>query len=472
MFCYRCGVLLSEHDFCTGCGADVALYKKILAVSNMYYNEGLEKATVRDLTGAVASLRQSLKFNKNNIEARNLLGLVYFEMGEVVAALSEWVISKNLKPEKNIADDFIEKMQSNPSRLDAINSTIKKYNQALTYCQQDNKDMAVIQLKKVLSINPKFVRAHMLLALLYMDSEQWEKAQRELRKCSDIDRNNAQVLRYMKEVDLMLVPDENTKGGKNAGKKKTEEAVRYISDNEMIIQPVNVKEPKSTGVSTLLNLAIGIAIGLAATFFLFVPAARSEEQQKAQKTITEISAQADEKTVRIQKLETENSKLTEKSAELEKQLEGYVGQSGNMAAFDGLLGAAAAYLQSGDKLSCADALENIATTMDIGETSESFQALYQTLFNAVAPELYEQFYNEGHDAYGSDDYATAITALNRAIKFSTTGVDAYYFLARAYHKNGDTEQAIDVYSKVVEMFPESDRVADARKFLSALGVTE
>ena len=145
MFCYNCGCHLSEKDFCTGCGADVSLYKRIMHVSNMYYNEGLEKAGVRDLTGAITSLRQSLKFNKSNIEARNLLGLVYFEMGEVVAALSEWVISKNLSPDKNIADDYIDKVQSNAARLDSVNQTIKKYNQALVYCLQDSKDLAVIQ---------------------------------------------------------------------------------------------------------------------------------------------------------------------------------------------------------------------------------------------------------------------------------------------------------------------------------------
>ena len=260
MFCYNCGCQLSEHDFCTACGADVSLYKKIIYVSNMFYNEGLEKAGVRDLTGAINSLRQSLKFNKNNIEARNLLGLVYFETGEVVAALSEWVISKNLRSEKNIADDYIEMLQSNTGRLEAINQTIKKYNQALVYCIQDSKDLAVIQLKKVLSLNPKFIRAHQLLALLYMDAEEWERAQRELKKCMDIDRNNTLTLRYMKEVELMLTPDENVK---QSGKRKKEDAVRYQSDNEIIIQPLNVKEQKSSGVSTLINIGIGLLIGMA-----------------------------------------------------------------------------------------------------------------------------------------------------------------------------------------------------------------
>ena len=70
MICYNCGCRLTEHDFCTGCGADVGNYKKIIAASNRFYNDGLEKASVRDLSGAIVSLRQSLKFNKNNIEAK------------------------------------------------------------------------------------------------------------------------------------------------------------------------------------------------------------------------------------------------------------------------------------------------------------------------------------------------------------------------------------------------------------------
>ena len=44
----------------------------------------------------------SITINKKNIDARNLLGLVYCEMGDVVEALSEWVISKNIQPDNNV----------------------------------------------------------------------------------------------------------------------------------------------------------------------------------------------------------------------------------------------------------------------------------------------------------------------------------------------------------------------------------
>lgn len=468
MFCYNCGCHLSEHDFCTACGADVSVYKKIMSVSNMYYNDGLEKAGVRDLTGAINSLRQSLKFNKNNIEARNLLGLVYFEMGEVVAALSEWVISKNLRPEKNVADDYIERLQSNAARLDSINQTIKKYNQALTYCYQDSKDLAVIQLKKVLSLNPRFVRAHQLLALLYMDSEQWERAERELRKCMDIDRNNTQTLRYLKEVELMLVPDESVKQG---SKRKKEDAVRYVSDNEMIIQPLNVKEPKNSGVSTLINIGIGLVIGIAVAYWLMVPAAQSNAKAEAQKTITEISSQSDAKTARIQELEGERDKLQSQIAELEADVEGFVGNGGTMQTFDSLLTAAADYLKNGDNVATAADLENIAQSVKLEETSEGFQTLYQTLLGVIGPELAVTYYNEAYDYFRHDEYPAAIESFTKAVYYDPANTDALYFLARSYHRNGDNEKAIETYQKVLELFPDSTRVREANQYLKELGVT-
>ena len=70
--------------------------KKIVYQSNYWYNDGLRKAKIRDMSGAIMSLRKSLQFNRENIAARNLLGLVYYGIGEVPEALVEWIISKNL----------------------------------------------------------------------------------------------------------------------------------------------------------------------------------------------------------------------------------------------------------------------------------------------------------------------------------------------------------------------------------------
>ena len=68
MRCANCNTELNNTDICPGCGRNVRTYKKMVSLSNRLYNEGLEKASVRDLSGAVVSLRQSLKLDKNNID--------------------------------------------------------------------------------------------------------------------------------------------------------------------------------------------------------------------------------------------------------------------------------------------------------------------------------------------------------------------------------------------------------------------
>ena len=114
MNCYRCnGVLDLQKNICTKCGADIRTFKKIVYASNRYYNEGLMKAQVRDLSGAREALRASLHLYKRNIQARNLLGLVLNAMGESAEGLKEWVISKNMTTGPNIADRFINNMRRN-----------------------------------------------------------------------------------------------------------------------------------------------------------------------------------------------------------------------------------------------------------------------------------------------------------------------------------------------------------------------
>lgn len=467
MICYRCGCNLSEHDFCTNCGADVALYKKILCISNRFYNDGLERAQVRNLTGAVSSLRQSLKFNKNNIEARNLLGLVYFEMGEVVAALSEWVISKNLRPKKNIADDYIDMIQTNQSRLDMINQTIKKYNQALTYCNQESLDLAVIQLKKVLSLNPKFIRAHQLLALLYINSEEWEKAGRELRRCTEIDTGNTVTLRYLREVEEMLAPEE---GVKTQPKKprKSDEVIMYQSGNETIIQPAHVRE--SRGVSTLLNLGCGLAIGIAIACFLILPARIQTARAGVDEELRKVSEQADAKTATIDELQQQLETLQEENGRLQQDLQAYLGTDGTLQSVDSLMKAAVAYLTDPEEVTVvADYLDEIAQMEETDtDHSEAFDSLYNTLLALVGPGIAESYYNDGYEAYRQENYEDAIPNLEKAFMYDQTNGDALYNLANAYYRSGQEDKAKELYLQVAELFPGTEKASKAENFLAEI----
>jgi Flp pilus assembly protein TadD len=465
MKCYNCGCRLSEKDFCTNCGADVSRYKKILYASNRFFNEGLEKANVRDLSGAIVSLRQSLKFNKNNIEARNLLGLVYFEMGEVVAALSEWVISKNLKAAKNIADDYITMVQANPTRLESINQTIKKYNLALNYCRQDSNDLAIIQLKKVLSLNPKFIRAHQLLALIYMNMEDWEKAKKELVKCNGIDSNNLTTLRYMKIIDNAQEVTEDLKIG--IKKKKQDETQTYQNGNDIIIQPLNPREP--IGFSTIINIVIGIVLGLMVGIFLILPGRIQSAKAEMKKELIAIGEESDAKSITINDLEQDIKALTTENATLKGQVENYEGTDGIMAADAILFDAVALYFANKeDVVAISEVLENMDTSLLEEAASESFLKVYQMIVDDIGPKVADRYYDVGYTAYNNGQFEEAIANFSKAVEYDSENVEALYNLGNAYRKNENVQEAVATYTLLIQLFPTSSRASKAQGYIDSL----
>lgn len=452
MRCYNCGCELSEHSFCTNCGVDVALYKRIIRISNFFYNQGLERAKVRDLSGAIVSLRQSLKFNKNNIKARNLLGLVYYELGEVPAALSEWVISKNLKTKKNMAADYLTLLQKNSADLDTLNDSIKKYNKALEYCNSSNGiDMAIIQLKAALRDNKQFVRAHQLLALCYLTQKKAELARRELDKCKAIDVNNTTTLRYLAEVERLLSPTEEPKR-KKLVEEDGKNAVSYVVDNETIIQPIGGLDRKAP--STVLNIIFGIAIGFALAIALVLPGRINKEKMLAQESIKSYGNQLDAKNITITELEQEISNHKDKIAALTETLSAYAGTEGTLQSMENLLKAAAMYLNNPESfLSVADYIREVDETTWTKDTSENYKNLYTELKAAIAPQVVASYYNEGSKAYKNKQYADAVAYYEGALFFDAMHKESLYYLALSYQGMEKTEDAKLTFNKVIELFP-------------------
>lgn len=452
MYCYNCGCLLTEKNFCTGCGADVGLYKKIMHAANRLYNDGLEKAKVRDLSGAVSSLRRCLKMDRCHVDARNLLGLVYFERGEVVEALSQWIISKNTRSEKNIANDYIDMLQNNPGRLEAYNQTIKKYNMALTYCRQDSLDLAVIQLKKVLSMNSRFVQARQLLALLYIKDQEWEKAKKELDKALSIDVNNTMTLRYLREVEEMKPTEEDSI-------RKKKEAIVYKSGNDTVIQPVGKKD--RSWLQTLVNMLIGVAIGVGIAWFLVLPSRVQQARDEVNERYKAVSEQLDARTVQINELTSQVSELTQEKDSLSSSLSAAQADKVQIQANTELIEAVLMHMnKTGDEMAVADTLEKIDDAYIQNEATESFKALYEVLKSSISKEVARKSYDAGYAAFRAEEYDTAIVNLERAYSYDPTNGEALYNLGNSYNKQGNLDKAVEIYEQVIELFPNT---AKARK---------
>lgn len=453
MICYRCGEEAGMASVCPSCGTDLKIFLKAARTANAYYNDGLEKAGVRNLSGAIISLKSCLKLNKYHIDARNLLGLVYYEMGEVVDALSEWVISRSYQPIDNRASTYLENIQQDQSKLDAANQTIKKYNQALLYCRQDSRDLAIIQLKKVLSLNPKLVKGHQLLALLYLQDNKLDLAKKSLRNAGKIDTDNTTTLRYLKEVNARLRESSTTR------KPKQDDLISYQSGNETIIMPKRFKE-SSIG-STLIYIVIGLLVGAAVTSWLIVPNVRKVAQDEARK---QLLAANDTITSNEQTIESLQNQITDLQAQVAAAEDNSAKDQTQVTAYEQLLNAYVAF-SSGD-------IENAGSTLgaiDVSYLSENAKAIYQSLSDQVNEQYFANLYTEGYSMYASGDYEGAVQRLQEIVDQDINYQDgmAAYYLAQAYRRGGDIESARQYYQYIVDNYPNTERAWTARNYVNA-----
>lgn len=454
MRCIYCQTPLAGISYCPGCGADVTLQKRIGRISNLLYNQGLEKATVRDLSGAISCLKQSLKFNKENIDARNLLGLCYYETGEVVSALCEWVISKNMFQENNPAEYYLDQLQKSRNQLDVINQSIRKYNQSIEYCRQGNEDMAIMQLRKVIASNPKLVKAYQLLALLYIKEEQPDKAKRVLKKALAIDNTNTMTLRYLSEVEGSSVKhgfgfkktkqaDQEKESGETLAK-----SVRYIDGSQAVIMPTTFRD--SSTLATFINIGLGLLLGGAIVWFLAIPASRQAINDKANKQVTDANLALASVTAQLDDLQDE---IDSYKSQVDSANEKVSAAEAKAGSYDSLLSAAQLFV-SGQTSAAVDAVDAINGEDLSGAGAE----LYSSLTAAVGDAMFLSYYTQGTTAYVNQNYSEAATQLKKAVDADPNGAqtyyyDALYYLGFAYYNMGDTTNADNVFNTLMQKYP-------------------
>ena len=395
------------------------------------------------------------------------------EEGEIVSALSEWVISKHYQSENNDAEDYIKMIQSNPNKLETYNQTIRKYNSALNSAKHGDEDMAIIQLKKVVNLNPKFIRAHQLLALLYMMTGKKDnrvKALKLLRNISQIDVTNTTTLRYMKELSDVHIRGESPKVQPKVVKKEPERRTlpQVDPDAYKTITPYKEERPS---IMPFINIVVGIVIGLALMYFLIIPHMKSNEAQNANDSFKQYSEQQAADASDSSSLKSKNESLQKEIDGLKnelKQLQGDINTEDGktiLDIYDALFSSASSYL--------ADDTENAAKKLlDIDESTlknDYAKKVYNRIKDNTFAAMSEKLYQQGYSYYSSGDYGNAIKTLKEAVKYDETNVKAIYFLGRGYQKQQKYDKAKKYFDTIVNDYPDSDRVALAKSKLAEMG---
>ena len=476
MNCPKCGqAIVKWRKRCEFCGQDISIYERLARISNAFYNKGLERAKVRDLSGAIEMLKKSLEINKENTEARNLLGLVYFEMGEVVAALSEWVISQNFRPQDNEAEHFLKKVQSDTVAFDGMNQTIKKFNIALMNAKRQDDDLAILQLKRVISQNPKFVRALLLLALVYLKNCEYEKARRCLVRVQKIDVGNVTALRYLEEIR------QNTQPGGQA----PQENNRDFDDSSVSSQiaPISTYREEKPNFMAFITFFLGILIGVAVIYYMAVPNIRKNIMEDYNKKEKDYSAIISSKDVTISSLESDIRILENQIEDLERTLrreEGYT-----LVDYEPLVELLYAYqsylAEQEPEIEQTEKLIADMAALDMSEITNTHAVL---MYKEMAAELDIRagayYLAQGMALYAIGNLADSLPLFEKAYTYTPDEPEVLYHLGRISHELGDLEQAKALYEILIEEHQDSTRSQEAQTYLgyvnealnSATGTTE
>ncbi len=333
----------------------------------------------------------------------------------------------------------------------------KKYEQALHYCKDGNLDLAKIQLRGIIRMDPSFIEARKLLAYCLIKEEDYSGAWPVLKEIREQQSDDPDTISLMKEVrDLGRAQNRSRK------KKKRNETADMV-DGSQNPQPFNssLLDVWDNTKAAVVNIIIGMIAGLLICMFLIVPAMRQNQNSTAAQALIEANQQSQNQDSTIDSL---NAQV----AQLQEELEAYTGKDDIVTSYENLVNA--------QNLAAAEDYEGAAAAMGtinrdlLGATGQS---TYDTLTASISEYRLTTSYEAGHTAYLSRNYQEAINQYTITIGVDASYEDgrALYELADSYAKAGDTANAIANYEKLVTELGTSSYRDDAIDDLEDLGIT-
>jgi hypothetical protein len=436
--------------------------RRLEQISNGYYNLGLSLAKERNLSSALNALSISLGLNKKNTDARNLYGLIQFEMGEETKALISWVISININPINNPAQNYLQKLRNKSAYLEKSQDAISKYNKAISQIKTVNYDMARITLKQAVDIRPHFVKAMLALALLDIREGKSSEAKKLLDNVLSIDRFNTKAITYLEEMKPLTEKKDRKEKLSVIGSPVKKEKTVENANNGMTVTEIY---KNYSGMFTAINVGIGLIVGACAMVFLYMPTMKVALNNAHNKEIVEISQQLNDVNLSIETLKSENEGLNEQVNKLtEVNNTSTENMNYKLLQYVYFLGLIKEY-NTKNYTRAAEIFSNL----DVGQLTDVDNGLGISVtgtFAEMAPKMREEgpklLLKVADGLNRSGDFAGAIGYYDAALKISPDYVEAKYKKALAYKTMGDVDTANNLFTEIITNYPD-DRFANESK---------
>lgn len=369
----------------------------------------------------------------------------------------------NLKQEiQNYSAINLKSLEESDTDIpDSIRNSVILYNKALESIRIDSEDMAIIELKKAIAMNPGFHEAMNLLGLCYCYIKEYAKAAEMFEKVVAAENNSINALRYLSlmnsedHVAASLESKTRTlkrEEGKPAGSQKS---TSFLSDFLNIKKNWRVDYKKY-----LAGIAFGVIVMVIVGIFVYSPS-NEASGKTSDKAVAASSDQAgtrapseDAKAVK-QDLEKAQSDLKVSNAQID-------------------------YYKSVLKLQ--DVVQ-LASQKKYGEAADllivlktvSFQtadkARYDQVYKDVMPKAVSQVMNDALRFSSQKKYQEALDQFGKLLLYADDSVNVeypLYVMGKCYLSVNDTQNAIQTYQKLVAKYPQGRYSQYAQNRLSQL----
>ncbi|AEY65471.1 tetratricopeptide repeat protein [Clostridium sp. BNL1100] len=360
----------------------------------------------------------------------------------------------------------IEKLSQEKNVSEKVIDSVKGYNKAIENLRTGSEDIAMIELKKVISVNPDFYDAVNLLGLCYAYTNQIDKAQELFGRVADAEGNSVKATEYLnyigrgstsgkgsgniKTVKTEVNPQKPVQKNRSAKPKKP-------SNEEVQAEYVLIKNLgshlKKPSVAVTINILSVICLIAAIAVFMSNYKNTSRNESGPDTTVnTELNEKYDMVVSQNEKLkkDLDAANLKLKQIQLSSQLSQVSGLYGQYK-----------YIEAADKLLAIPAKDLSA---DSKKKYDSIKA--NVLKNAA-----NQLTVEGTGLFNKKKYKEAIQKLEKVFTYGAKwsfGDKALYVLGKSYVANNEPQKGAETYKKLIKDYPDSSYVKYARSRLESL----
>ncbi|MDR2167735.1 MAG: tetratricopeptide repeat protein [Clostridiales bacterium] len=471
--CPRCGNIAANNlcgRRCDKCGLDIALHKMAHDMSARYYNIGLLRAREGNLSAAKKALGISLQINKKNRDARNLLGLCFYNTGRIGEALREWAISARFSPGDNLAQDYLDALDGNIPLLEKYSESMIKYNEALIYAERYSEDLAKIRLRRAVEAVPNFVDAMNLLALHYLNEGDKTRAAALVERVLAIDSGNALAKKYYFEI-FQKHPGATIRREAASRNEAPKTRAPGRPEPKQSPNPFAARTKKAIPKVSPLSGIISALLGMAAMFLfmhlLIFPGrlaerddaleALQQHMDNAHRILQESISERDDTIDRL------NSELTEATAQSHAQSDTITNFMNQLQVYNALN-----YLNDNEPSQALSLLDEVNTA----NLPDAALEVYNNIRHTATPLVEQIYYTQGQALFNAGNYTEARIALEAAALHATPGSaitdDILYFLGRIAEIDGDIQLAILYYQSIIDNHAQSNRRWPAQNRLNAI----